>query len=252
MRWMIIAFVFCVGCRTPERAPSPTATPSTTKAAPTSSEGSSIPTTASAAVADSATNNATTREWSFEGDTEGSAPLGFSFGRTGTGHEGKWIVRAEPGAPSGSNVIAQTDADTTDDRFPVAFTVDTFPADADVSVKCKPVSGAVDRACGLVLRLSDANNYYLTRANALENNVRFYVVRGGHRRQLASWTGSVTAGAWHDYRITAIGDHFEIFWDGSKVLDTKDSTFTGGGRIGVWTKADSVTYFDNLSVKPLR
>jgi hypothetical protein len=144
------------------------------------------------------------------------------------------------------------DADSTDYRFPVAFTVDAFPADMDLSVRCKPVSGSVDRACGLVLRLADANNYYLTRANALENNVRLYFVKDGHRQQIASWSGTVTTGTWHDYRIVAKGDHFEVYWDGTKVLDHNDPTFTGGGRVGVWTKADSVTYFDNLSVKALQ
>jgi len=190
-------------------------------------------------------------EWNFDGDAPGASPAGFSFGRTGSGHEGKWTVRAESAAPSGSNVLAQVDADPTDDRFPIAFTSESFAPDVDVSVKCKPISGSVDQACGLVLRLADLNNYYLTRANALESNVRLYVVKDGHRQQLASWSATVTAGAWHDYRVVARGDHFEVFWDGSKVLDIKDTTFNGGGRVGVWTKADSVTHFDNLTVKPL-
>ena len=222
-------------CRAPERtapAASSTVIPAATPTA------SSI-----ASAAPSAPPSA--REWTFDSDAVGSPPAGFSFGRTGEGREGKWLVRADP-----ANVLAQTDGDPTDNRFPVAFTVETFPADVDLRVKCKPMLGSVDRACGLVLRVSDANNYYLTRANALENNVRLYFVKEGHRQQLASWSGPVTSGAWHDLRIVAKGDHFEVSWDGSTVIDHRDTTFLNGGHVGVWTKADSVSYFDNLSVKP--
>jgi hypothetical protein len=114
------------------------------------------------------------------------------------------------------------------------------------------MSGKVDQACGLVFRLRDANNYYLTRANALENNVRLYTVKGGARAQIASYTGKVTSGVWHDYKVIAKGDHIEVHWDGAKVIDVNDSTFREAGAIGVWTKADSVTAFDDLAADFIR
>lgn len=189
--------------------------------------------------------------WSFETDTAGGAPGGFSFGRTGGGAVGRWIVQAEPGAPSGANVLAQTSADGADSRFPVAVADTSELRDVRLSVRCKPVSGSVDQACGLVFRYRDENNYYLTRANALENNVRFYTVKDGHRRQLVSWSGPVTSKAWHELRADAHGDRFEMYWEGKKILDAQDRTFPDAGKVGVWTKADSVTYFDDLSATPL-
>jgi len=184
----------------------------------------------------------------FDTDKPDAAPTGFSFGRTGSGAPGRWVVIADKSAPSGGKVLAQLDTDDTNNRFPVAVADEAAPADVAVSVKSKPVSGKVDQACGLVVRYQDENNYYVTRANALENNVRFYFVKDGKRKQVATWSGKVIAGAWHDYRIVAKGDHFVVTWDGQQVLEVKDTTFSSGGKVGVWTKADSVTYFDDFTV----
>lgn len=189
--------------------------------------------------------------WSFETDKAGGAPAGFSFARTGSGAPGRWTVQAEPGAPSGANVLAQTSADGTDARFPVAVVDTQQLRDVSLSVRCKPVSGSVDQACGLVFRYRDESNYYLVRANALENNVRLYVVKDGHRQQLESWSGSVTSKVWHELRADAHGDRFEVYWEGKKILDAQDRTFADAGKVGVWTKADSVTYFDDLTATPL-
>ena len=199
-----------------------------------------------------ATTSTTARTRTFDNDAVNAPPAGFSFGRTGSGPPGRWVVRAETGAPSGANVLAQLDADDTDNRFPVAVVNEPSLRDVRVSVRCKAVSGRVDQACGLVARYRDENNYFLTRANALENNIRLYTVRDGQRRQIANWSGTVTSNAWHEYRFDLRGDHLEVFWDGRKVIDHHDTTFTDAGRVGVWTKADSVTYFDDLSVAPLR
>ena len=190
--------------------------------------------------------------WSFDTDRAGGAPSGFSFGLTGDGERGRWEVKAEPGAPSGGQVLAQLDADDTDYRFPVAVADAVQPADVRVSVKCKMVSGKVDQACGLVVRYQDEDNYYVTRTNALEGNVRLYYVKGGKRKQLASWSGEVKAGVWYDYSIEARGDSLRVFWNGIAIIDQRDGTFAQGGRVGVWTKADSVTFFDDLRAEPAR
>jgi hypothetical protein len=160
------------------------------------------------------------------------------------------VVVAVKDAPSGGNVLAQTDVDNTDNRFPIAV-ADVAPlADLALSVKCKPISGNVDQGCGLVFRYQDANNYYVTRANALEENVRFYYVKNGRRQQLKSWSGKVKSGVWHDYKVEAKGDHFVVTFDGKQVLDVTDKTFPQPGKVGVWTKADSVIYFDDLKIEP--
>jgi hypothetical protein len=146
-------------------------------------------------------------------------------------------------------VLAQTDAHDTDYRFPIAY---TGPAlrDLHLSVKCKPVSGRVDQGCGLVFRLQDADNYYVTRANALENNVRLYHVVKGKRVQFAGWNGKVTNGFWHELAVDAQGEHFQVFYDGNRVIDAHDKTFSQAGMFGLWTKADSVIYFDDLTATP--
>ena len=189
--------------------------------------------------------------WHFDSLPAGQPPAGFSFGHTGGGRVGHWIVQSASDAPSPPNVLAQVDSDRTDYRFPVAATLSPSFTDGSVSVKCKPVSGHVDRACGLVFRYGDENNYYLTRANALEDNVRFYYVKNGRRIQLANWSGKVTSSVWHELRVDFQGDHVEVYWDGTKRIDAHDHTFRGSGRVGVWTKADSYTLFDDLTARPL-
>ena len=160
-------------------------------------------------------------------------------------------MQAEAGAKSAPHVLAQLDADATSFRFPVAVTPAPQPADVRVSVSCKMISGRVDQACGLVLRYRDENNYLVTRANALEHNVRLYTVKDGKREQLASHDGNVTPSVWHDYRFEARADELRVWWDGALVLEHRDKTFLGAGAAGVWTKADSVTCFDDLVVEPL-
>jgi hypothetical protein len=190
------------------------------------------------------------RSWNFDSDKVGTAPAGFAFEKSASGKAGRWIVKQESGAPSGKQVLAQTDADSSDDRFLMAVAQAPAARDVVVSVRCKPVAGKVDQACGLVFRYQDAKNYYVTRANALEGNVRLYTVKDGDREQFASWKGKVTAGAWHELKAEATGDHLRVFWDGQKILDEHDDTFKSAGKVGLWTKADSVTYFDDLSVAP--
>jgi hypothetical protein len=188
-------------------------------------------------------------QWNFETGTDNKPPSGFTFFRTGSGKQGSWIIQKEDQAPSGSYVLAQLDIDNTSYRFPIAVADEPMLRDFHLSVRCKPVAGKVDQACGLVFRYRDENNYYVARANALEGNVRFYHVSAGKRHELASWNGPVTSGTWHGLGVHATGDRFQVFWDNQKVIDARDSTFRESGKIGVWTKADSITYFDDLTVE---
>lgn len=234
-----------VACNSPRSAPTNTAVAD-------SSESNGV--TPAATVAQPAAAQSTAPTQTAPGPTtltfdDGSAnlpPAGFSFGRTGSGALGRWVVKVEAGAPSGAQVLAQVDADDTSFRFPVAVLNAPLFQNVRISVRCQMVSGGVDQACGLVGRYRDENNYYITRANALEDNIRLYTVRDGKRSELASWSGRVTAKTWHDYRFEIRGDHLEVFWDGQRVIDHRDATFDDAGHVGVWTKADSVTYFDDL------
>jgi hypothetical protein len=185
----------------------------------------------------------------FDADIVNKEPEGLEFARTGDGKRGRWLVLVAKDAPSGKNVLAQVDADDTDNRFPIAFTGPALK-DFRLAVKCKQVSGRVDQGCGLVFRLKDADNYYVTRANALEDNVRLYHVVHGKRVEFANWNGKVKGGVWHELAVDVMGDHLVVSFDGNQVIDARDTTFGDAGKFGVWTKADSVTYFDDLVATP--
>ncbi len=190
----------------------------------------------------------------FDKDEAGKAPKGFIFGLTGKGKPGVWVVRQDPTAPSAPNVLAQADPDPVSYRFPVCV-YDGFAAkDVDVSVKYKPVSGREDQAAGIVWRYQDQNNYYIVRANANENNVVLYKVEKGVRTDLPLVGKGRTYGlktgilsrVWGTLRVSAKGNHFEVFSNGVKLFEVEDSTFPAAGKVGLWTKADSVTLFDDF------
>lgn len=186
------------------------------------------------------------RSWTFDQDSPGKPPAGFSFGLTARlGKPGRWVVT--PGKAVGK-VLAQIDKDATNARYPIAVADEPSLANLRVKVRCQPISGEVDQACGLVFRYRDENNYYVTRANALEDNVRLYHVKDGKRKQFATWDGKVAPGVWHTLEAEARGDLLRVFWNGKKVIEARDTTFVQPGKVGVWTKADSVTYFDDLEV----
>jgi hypothetical protein len=196
---------------------------------------------------------AETRTVDFTQDALDQPPKGFEFGHTaGVGKPGKWVVQAD-----GTNrVLGQTDADSTRSRFPVAVLSDVAAADVDLSVRFKPISGRVDQAAGLVWRYHNQDNYYIVRANALEDNVVLYKVQNGKRTDLPvkgegrtyGKKAEVPAGQWSTLRIVAKGPLFEVYFNGSKLYEVEDKTFSNRGKVGVWTKADSVTQFDDLTV----
>ena len=186
----------------------------------------------------------------FEDTPAGSLPRGFTIGLTGSGAPPAWRVVEDPSAPAGSKVLAQTSADRTDYRFPLAMLDVAQPADVDVSVMFKPVAGEVDRAAGIAVRLKDASNYYVVRANALEDNVRLYRVIGGQRIQFAGTSAKVPAGVWQELRLRVQAARFEVSLAGRSLYVASDTSIAGGGRVALWTKADSVTYFDDLLIKP--
>jgi hypothetical protein len=189
----------------------------------------------------------------FTQDTAGQPAKGFEFGHTAkVGAPGKWVVQAE----GDNRFLAQLDADRTRSRFPTAVLADVTTANVDLSVRFRPVSGQVDQAAGLVWRYQDENNYYIVRANALEDNVVLYKVQNGQRTDLPvkgegrtyGKPSKVPSGQWGTLRVVAKGRLFEVYHNGSKLYEVEDDTFVQPGKVGVWTKADSVTHFDDLMV----
>jgi hypothetical protein len=150
-----------------------------------------------------------------------------------------------------AHVIAQTSTDQTDYRFPLAIYEKVSAVNLDVRVRFKAVGGRVDRAGGIGIRLADANNYYVVRANALEDNVNFYHVVKGVRREIRGASAKIASDVWHTLGIKAEGQEFTIFFNGKSLFSVQDPTFTNAGKIALWTKADSVTHFDGLTITTL-
>ena len=172
----------------------------------------------------------------------GAPPPGWTATQTGTG-DAKWEVVADGSAPSKPNVLKQSGEAT----YPVCFKNDTSVKDGFVAVKFKPVSGKEDQAGGVIWRCQDADNYYIARANALEDNVTIYHTIKGKRTSFKNIDTKVAPGVWHTLRVEFKGKKFAVIFDGKKVIEATDDSFAEAGKVGVWTKADSVTLFDDFT-----
>ena len=185
----------------------------------------------------------------FDDGVIGTPPKGWNLTMTGKGKP-RWTIEADPTAPSRSNILKQSGTAT----FPLALRTGSSVRDGFVEVKFKAIAGAEDRAAGIVWRASDADNYYVVRANALEDNVVLYKTVKGVRRSLdiVGRTGgygvkdAVPAGQWHTLRVEFTGPNFKVIYNGRALFEVDDVTFQDAGMIGLWTKADSVTAFDDL------
>jgi hypothetical protein len=180
----------------------------------------------------------------------GKAPTDFDFALTGQGGPGHWIVTSDASA-SGARAIEQSSTDRTDFRFPLAIYKPFSAANVDVSVRFKAVAGNVDQAAGIALRLVNADNYYVARANALEDNVRFYRVSNGRRVQIAGANLKVSANEWHTLGLKAEGESFTVTFDGKELYRATDKSIMAAGKVALWTKSDSVTRFDRIEIKAL-
>src|SRR5574337_1478344 len=189
--------------------------------------------------------------WNFDQMPAGQLPSGFSVQKTGSGTLPKWEVLADSTAPSLPNVLTQHSKENSGEHFNLAITEDSDHQDLELEVKFKAVEGTEDQGGGLIWRYQDPDNYYIARANAVEDNFRIYRVVQGVRRQLKGTYIKVTSGIWHTMRTVAKGDQMECFYDGKKYLEVRDATFKRG-KIGLWTKADAVSYFDDLGVRPIK
>jgi len=181
----------------------------------------------------------------------GSLPPGFGTALTGKGQPGAWTV-VQDATAEGGRALEQRTPDPTDYRFPLAIYTPTVARDLEATIRFKAMSGKVNRAGGVAVRLIDENNYYVLRANALEDNVRFYRVIGGWRQELKGVDTRVTTGAWHTLSLRAQGPKFTATFDGKELFTATDTTFGGEGRAALWTKADSITNFDRLTIEILQ
>ena len=178
----------------------------------------------------------------FDGAALGQAPAGWTATKTGSGNA-NWTIEKDETAPSRPNVLKQSGAAT----YPICFKDGTSLKDGFVEVKFKSISGKDDQAGGVVWRLKDVNNYYVARANALEDNVTIYDTVNARRTERKRANMKVAPNQWHTLRVDFQGSHFTVTFDGKKALEWDDQTFKEAGKVGVWTKADSVTLFDDFS-----
>jgi hypothetical protein len=187
---------------------------------------------------------------SFEADAIGAPPKGWTATKTGKG-DPRWTVERDQTAPSKSQIVKQSGRAT----YPVLLKDNTDIEDGFIQIKFKAVAGSEDRAGGVVWRARDANNYYVARANALEDNVVLYKTVQGVRSALdiVGRKGgygvaiSVPANEWHTLRVEFKGSRFRVLYNGQQLFEVEDSTFPDAGKVGLWTKADSVTLFDEVT-----
>jgi hypothetical protein len=178
----------------------------------------------------------------FDNLKTGPPPPGWTATKTGSG-EAKWSIEADATAPSQPNVLKQSGQAT----YPVCIKDDTSLQNGFVAVKFKPISGKEDQAGGVIWRAKDSNNYYVARANALEDNVTIYHTISGRRTEKKRTSMKVATNQWHDLRVDFQSNHFTVTLDGKKAIEWDDETFKEAGKVGVWTKADSVTLFDDFA-----
>jgi hypothetical protein len=184
-----------------------------------------------------------TRTFQFNKEEVGKVPSGWEAVVSA------WKVVEDSTAPSKKGLVLAQTAESSSQVFNLCVAKDTNYKDVEVSVSFKAIKGKNDQGGGIVWRYQDAKNYYIARMNPLEDNYRVYKVVAGKRIQLDTKESlTVKAEEWHTLKIKMVGDHIECFLDGKKQLDAKDDTFQKAGKVGLWSKADAQTYFDNFAV----
>jgi Domain of Unknown Function (DUF1080) len=188
--------------------------------------------------------------YDFTDATVGKMPADWTAKQTGRGDGSVWKVLEDASAPKGKKVLAQTAAKAPGGLFNLCIADKSRFGDLDLSVAFKAIAGEKDQGGGPVWRYKDEKNYYVARMNPLEDNFRLYKVVDGKRIQLATSKDDVAAAVdkWHAIRIVHVGDKIECYFNGKKLLEATDDTFKEAGKIGLWTKADAQTYFNDLAV----
>ena len=172
-------------------------------------------------------------------------------GMTGVGRPPIWQSVADPDGPDGW-ALTETAGDPADLRFPLCISEQAVARDFDATLRFKPIGGTRAQVGGLIFRAQSASDYYVVRANSLDNSVRLYRMDKAKRSQLAAKEVPIEAGQWHSLRVIAANDRFEVALDGKTLFDVTDRTLPQAGPMGVWSQADSVTHYGSLLVAPVR
>ena len=208
--------------------------------------------TASAVLAVSTLAEDSIRTWNFDADLPGTLPKGFVVGTLFDGRPaGEWKILKTDRAKSAPQVLAQLMGKGFEHAYKVALINGINGSDVDLQVAFLPIDGKADMGGGLIWRADDDRNYYLTRANPLEQNIRIYRVVKGIRHLLQNFDQTIHMNQWHTLHVVTRGCQIQVFYDEKPVFDLCDQTFTTG-RIGLWTKSDAVTYFDDLRLQVLK
>ena len=187
--------------------------------------------------------------WDFDAEQPGTLPGEFSIGTLFDGRPaGDWQVLATERAKSPPHVFAQLMAKGAEHAYKITLVKEIVPSDLNLEVSFLPIQGRADMGGGLIWRAADDRNYYLARANPLEQNIRVYRVENGIRHLLENSNQTIDVKRWHTLRVTHQGCRVNIFYDDKQVFDLCDKTFHAG-MIGLWTKSDAVTYFDDLQLQ---
>ncbi|MCU0857733.1 MAG: DUF1080 domain-containing protein, partial [Pontiellaceae bacterium] len=187
----------------------------------------------------------------FEISETGRVPEGWFVARTGDGEDHNWQILEDFTAPSGMKVLAQT-AENPVSTFNLCVAVNSEFKDVKISVAFKAVCGKKDQGGGIVWRYQDEKNYYVVRFNPLESNFRLYKVVDGKRIQMASAERlSAPADQWHTLAVQMKSDAIICFLNGKQYIEANDTTFDNAGKVGLWTKADAQTRFDNFTAGEL-
>lgn len=189
-------------------------------------------------------------EWTFDTEALGGVPADWQVAETrSAGTPATWKIIEETSPDGASPAVAITENTNRGRTFNLLIAKGTEFKDLELEVQVKALTGKQDQGGGPIWRARDADNYYIARWNPLENNFRLYVVKDGRRRQLASADVQTDAKAWHKIEITHVGNHIIAAFDDKKLLEVDDETFPSAGMVGLWTKADAATAFDNLEAE---
>ena len=182
----------------------------------------------------------------------GKVPTGWKADKTGKGEGSVWKVVPDETAPSKTGLALAQTAESPGSMFNLCVADEPSLKDVEAMVSFKAVKGQKDQGGGIVWRYQDANNYYIARMNPLEDNFRLYHVVAGKRTQFGGKEGlKVPTGTWHTLKVTMAGDKIECFLDGKREIEATDRTITRAGKVGLWTKADAQTHFDDFRVRDL-
>lgn len=238
-----LATSLCIGAC--NRAPDPEATPSPSEEPPSDAIKAEPPKAPTA----TSPSSKSARTWTFDDAPAGELPPGMRTDETGgQGTPATWQVVADPGAPTPPHALGITASRNDKRTYNLALVEGVEQLDVDLTVMVRATGGVLNQGGGPIWRVADARNYYIARWDPVEDNAYLYVMQGGVRTALAKVDLELTKDSWHSLRVVMEGSHMELFIDDEPVLEADDASLPSAGTIGLWTKSDATTLFDDLSL----